>query len=124
MEILPHIFYLLLLIPLLYEFLMLVDTKEGLRIWNNGINNKNTEDNQVYKFMSNLMIIYTVLCFIGLFSSSWLLFLILIIIGMVTTTFKNKNYIITKIDSFICFCILLFIILNKFHFHFNLNPFL
>jgi hypothetical protein len=60
-----------------------------------------------------LMTMYVVWAIAGLFSSQWFLFLLLL-----SLSFIPKNSIFIRLlDSCISFVLLLFIVLNRFHFH-------
>lgn len=58
---------------------------------------------------------YETIAFIGLFSSQWIFFLILIALSMI----KKKSRIAIKIDSFISILLILAILINKIHLHIN-----
>ena len=59
---------------------------------------------------------YFSICLIGLLSSQWIIFLVLILMG-----FVPKRYLILKrIDSIISIMLIIFIVLNKFHLHINI----
>ncbi len=60
---------------------------------------------------------YWIILFIGLLSFQWYFFLLIIIMGFIP---KGKYIWIRRVDSLITISILLFIVLNKFHFHINL----
>jgi hypothetical protein len=76
-------------------------------------NKGKTEQNVAF-----LMILYAVWMLIGLFSSQYILFLFLL-----TISFIPKKYrIIRFVDGVISFLVILFIILNKYHFGINLCP--
>jgi hypothetical protein len=59
-------------------------------------------------------------CFIGIFSSQWPLFL-----GVILLSFLGKLYkdivILRMVDNVICIALLLFAVLNRFHLHIDLT---
>jgi hypothetical protein len=59
------------------------------------------------------MSMYVVWGIAGLFSSQWFLFLLLLLISLI----PKKVIFIRLLDACISFALLLFIILNRFHFH-------
>lgn len=109
------LFYLAVLSCIIIEIVQLSETK---RIVNSLYRYK--ED----KKTSTNLAIYTCAClyywtisFIGLLSFQWYLFLLIIIMGLIP---KGKNIWIRKFDSIASVIILLFIVLNKYHFHINI----
>ena len=62
---------------------------------------------------------YTVVALAGLFSSQWILFALLLVIGVIAIPFKY-NATFRRVDSVVSAFILLFIILNKYHLHLDL----
>lgn len=69
-----------------------------------------------YKFIDFCMLIYSLFSFIGLFSSQWLLFIPLIILGFIPRKWKVWVFI----DALISLILIVFIILNKYHLHYKL----
>jgi hypothetical protein len=114
-----HIFYFFAIFALFYEFLVLTDTKNASKFLIN-LENKlelDQEMSSTEKIFSRLMIGYGIWNFVGLFSSQWILFLILLLISI----FSFKKYpFLLFIDALISFGLILFIILNKYHFHINI----
>ena len=62
---------------------------------------------------------YTLVALTGLFSSQWILFALLLAIGVIAIPFKY-NATFRRVDSAVSAFILLFIILNKYHLHLDL----
>lgn len=58
-------------------------------------------------------VIYSMICLVGLFSSMRLFFLPLILLGLYT----KPTRLLYKWDAFFCILYVVFLILNKFHFH-------
>ena len=63
--------------------------------------------------------LYSFICLLGLFSSQWVGFTAILLISLIATPFK-KIPAFRAADSAICVLILLFIILNRYHFHIDL----
>lgn len=68
------------------------------------------------KNVSVLMLLYILWAFIGLFSSQWLTFSVLLLISLIPKKFMAIRWI----DSVLSFALLLFIILNAYHFKIDL----
>lgn len=66
-----------------------------------------------------LQVLYFLWIFVGFFSSQWILFGSIFLLSFI----PKKIYIINFIDSVLTIGILLFMIVNKFHLHLDLNPF-
>jgi len=80
-------------------------------------NNKEMDGlNKKQKALSFYMLGYLIWSIIGLFTSQWILFLILIGLGLL----PKKSPILTFINCLISLCLLVFIILNVYHLHFDL----
>ena len=60
-----------------------------------------------------LMFCYVVWAIVGLFTSQWFLFILLLLISFI----PKKMIFIRLLDACISFALLLFIVLNRFHFH-------
>ena len=86
----------------------LKNDKEGLNIF--------LRDNSIETILLSLInILYFILVLAGLFSQQWMLFLILFFLALITSKVRHIKWI-RVLDSSICILILLFIVLNKFHF--------
>lgn len=86
--------------------------------------NKNLKLTAKQSLYGSVQLLYMVWTLIGLFSSQWILFMLIIIISLVILVPNNRSIILMKIDSSICAGILMFIILNKYQFHINLFHYL
>jgi hypothetical protein len=60
------------------------------------------------------MLLYFIWSFVGIFTSQWVLFLLLILLGFIPLK-RFKAWM--KIDAAISIAILMLIILNKYHLH-------
>lgn len=118
-----HVFYIIAALFLLVELLILVNIKTvhsgkkrlyKLRKEKNKVELEDLSPGMIaYQIVGIIYLIYAV---IGLMSSQWIMFAVLILLS-----FVPKKWIIWRyIDSFLSIAILVFIILNKYHFHFSL----
>jgi|SRR5215217_6172302 len=71
-------------------------------------------------FMDFMNVFYRFWIVIGFFSSQWLLFLTLILLGI----YPKKAVWSYRIDAIVSFIILILIVLNKYHLHLTLQSFL
>lgn len=76
--------------------------------------NKEAQMKNVMRMLSSL--IYFFWCFIGLLTFQWYLFIPLLTLGLI----PKKNVVWVFIDAVLGFSLILFIILNAFHFKLNL----
>lgn len=81
------------------------------------IKSKSTTIQKLYSFFQFLYMIWT---FIGLFSSQWLLFILIILMSVGTSILKIKSIFLQRLDCWICASIMIFIIVNRYHFHLDL----
>lgn len=122
-----HLFYAFIVIFILIEVLTLYNSKRVLQ----GLNRirriikekKRTGTKVTAEDYSGTFIIYVVLqvfywiyCMMGLMSSQYLLFAVLLMLGII----PQRKLWLLRIDSAITIGILLFIMLNKYHFHIDL----
>jgi len=112
MDTLTFVFYSFAVIPLLMELFVFSHTDIFLEYLHRVKNKQTLTQNQ--KFCSSLSVLYSIWCFIGLFSTNWVLFLIITILGF----FSTENYWFRKLDASICIIILLLIFTLKIH---NIN---
>lgn len=61
-------------------------------------------------------IIYLIYCLVGLMSSQWVLFALIILLAFITKRWLWWRYV----DSIVTLLILAFILLNKYHFHIDM----
>lgn len=117
---LEFLFYIFAIPALLWELINITSVTRTHNFMNRlkddkvKLSNKGkTEQNVAF-----LMILYAIWMFLGLFTSQYILFLFLL-----TISFIPKKYrIIRFVDGVISFLVILFIILNKYHFGINLTP--
>ena len=121
-----HIFYFFGLIALLYEILVIFNTAKILDYSETVIKDKSKNMTGTQAFFILCLFLYIIWAFVGLLSFNWILFLALILLSVIGTiiTKITKNRIVKiiyrKFDGILSACILLFIILNKYHLHINL----
>jgi len=97
------------------EFDISLRTKEALDA---GTNYKDMDKKVQSRYLNQVVCWLTAM--IGIFSSQWPIFLLIIILSFVSRTYRN--YIIGEwLDSVICGSLLLFAILNKFHLHHDIG---
>lgn len=112
-----HVFYFIGLLPLIYEMSVIMNpkkiykSKERMKVA--GKFDNFTSGQKSYAILS---IGYLFWAFIGLFSFNWVAFLFLIAISFI----PKKHFVLMWIDSVISFLILLFVLLNSYHFQIDL----
>lgn len=122
-----HTYYALIVVFILVEVLKLYNSKrvlQGLyRIRRITKEKKRTGAKVTAEDYSGTFIIYVVLqafywifCMMGLMSSQYLLFAMILMLGIIP---KRKLWLL-RIDSAISIGLLLFIMLNKYHFHIDI----
>jgi hypothetical protein len=112
-----HVFYFIGLLPLIYEMSVIMNPKKIYaskeRIKASGKFDNFTSGQKSYAILS---LGYLVWAFIGLFSFNWVAFLFLIAISFI----PKKHFILMFADSVVSFIILLFVLLNSYHFKIDL----
>lgn len=64
---------------------------------------------------------YFLLGAIGLFSSQWPIFLFMLALGLIPR--KIIPIFMIKMDAILCVILTVFMVINRYHLHLNLNPF-
>lgn len=109
------IFYIAVLSCIIIEIVQLTETKRIVNaIYRYKEDKKMTTNFGIYTFAG---LYYWAISFIGLFSFQWYIFLLIIIMGFIP---KGKYIWVRRVDSLISIAILLFAVLNKYHFHITL----
>lgn len=111
-----HIFYILLFIPLILEFMSIYQPSEVLE---RNLEMKRLSRNKIdfelwsseFKGYTVLGVFYWILAFVGLFTFQWYLFLALIALSFI----PKKNRVLVLFDGIVSSGLLLLIILNKYH---------
>ena len=115
-------FIFLLVFPIIYEALCLVKPSRVKKMIDLGRKEEKTsEEKTTFVVFGIFIIFYMILTVVGLFSSQWIGFLVLILLSFIP---KHGIKWLVFIDSFISLFILLFIILNKFHLHIDILSYL
>lgn len=134
-----HIFYFIAIIVLIYEFILMTNPHakalerikmkhlyEKYRYVKFEMYPKELKNNSYKVILFHLPILFWI--FIGIFSSQWILFLILLFSSLVFVPFNKilmKNSYIKAIHlfviSFLWFNIIIFMLINKYHLHLNLK---
>lgn len=119
-EVLAFFFYIWATVAIMYELCVFMDTKIFINMIKERENRKNSNipETENMKMFSRLMFLYTIWNVIGLFSSQFLLFIVMLLLSV--TIPKRKSIIIYKIDALLTLIVLLSIILNKYHFHYDI----
>lgn len=115
-----HIYYLFTLLPILFEYLNLQDTKRIHEFIERLKTTPHKEQTGYQKTYGVLMLGYWLWAVIGLFSFQWPVFLFMLILG----AFPKKLIFVRWIDSLISIVVLIFIIVNAYHLHINLYQWL
>jgi len=119
----PQLFYLFAVIFLIHEFFVLSMEKD-LFIELEIIRKKSKKEKLKFSEYSDEMktyliinIAYILYTFSGLLTSQYPLFLLIILISVI----PKRLLILKYIDSFLSIAILMFIVLNNFHFHIDIE---
>lgn len=115
-----HIFYMFIIAPILWETLVVISprkvtnfVKDIKPMFSNSITPRQ-------KTLGNYMLLYLIWNIIGLFTGQWLFFLIILGLGFI----PKNNTVLTFMNGFFSLIILIFIILNQYHFHIDFNSIL
>lgn len=113
-----HIFYLLVSFFLAFEILSLFAVKKIHASVNKYRDLSNVQDmSATFATYYVVNVLYFLTCVIGLISSQWACFLLILAL-----CFIPKRYLTWRIiDGVISILILLFVILNKYHFHIDFD---
>lgn len=110
-----HLFYFIAFLPILWEAMVLARPKVVNHFLDNIRAKSGSPESytKTEKLFGYLQLGYFTWCFVGLFSYQGILFLPMVILGVV----PKKYPILRYIDSLISIALLIFIILNEYHFH-------
>lgn len=113
-----HVFYLLVSFFLAFEILSLFAVKKIHASVNKYRDLSNVQDmSATFATYYVVNVLYFLTCVIGLISSQWACFLLILAL-----CFIPKRYLTWRIiDGVISILILLFVILNKYHFHIDFD---
>lgn len=118
-----HIFYFIAICPILWEITVLCNIqKVHIFIINyRKLQNQNEiKINGKKTMFTVLQIFYIGWVFIGFFSFQWIVFLFMFLFGLIA---KN-NIVLRWFDAFISLTVLIFIILNAYHFKIDIISFI
>lgn len=115
-----HIFYLLAIFPMLWEFTVIMSPRKTREQVTRCVKTPPKEKSTTQIAFLLLSFGYIVWCFIGLWSSQWMLFTMLLILGLV----YKKNILIRVLDAIISAIIIVFMIINVYHLHIDLFTFI
>lgn len=119
-----HVFYILIAFFIFVELIVLFSQKnihsavKRFKKLNKEKKGKLTFDEigASMAFYQSIGIIYLIYCFVGLMSSQWVLFLLIILLAFIPKRWLWWRYV----DSLVTLLILAFILLNKYHFHIDM----
>lgn len=119
-----HVFYILIAFFIFVELIVLFSQKnihsavKRFKKLNKEKKGKLTFDeiDASMAFYQSIGIIYLIYCFVGLMSSQWVLFLLIILLAFIPKRWLWWRYV----DSLVTLLILVFILLNKYHFHIDM----
>lgn len=144
MNLLENIFYLLIVFPLIYELTVLCETQSVINYKKRKKERENQQKEQLLTTNShgtstisvekkssafidllfNLFSLgYAIWTILGLFTSEWVLFLIILLLAVTIPSSWRYNKTLLKIDALLSFIILLFAVINHMHLHYRINPF-
>lgn len=107
-----HIFYFITIFPLIWEMSTVLNIKKYHKFYKSFKGKKFDNYNGNQKAVGILTLGYILWSFIGLFTFQWMVFVVFILMS-----FIPKKFIILRwIDAFLSVLILLFIIINAYHF--------
>jgi hypothetical protein len=113
------LFYFLAIFPLLYEMIVVADTKKVHNFIMNMKNKQVSDMTDKQKNFSILQFLYFVWIIIGLFTINWPVFSLIFFLGLI----PKKNIYLRKLDGFLTFTILFFILINYFHLNINIGEY-
>lgn len=113
-----YIFYGFALLALMHDAMIISGINELHDKLNNLVTKKAEDRTSTEKIYGDLHLLYFLWVFVGLFSSQWFGFAAMLILSLILIPIK-KIKAGRVIDSCIGIAILLFIIINKYHFHYR-----
>ena len=113
------LFYFLAIFPLLYEMLVVADTKKVHNFIMNMKDKKASDMTDKQKNFSILQFLYFVWTIIGLFTINWPVFSLIFFLALI----PQKIIFVRMLDGFLTFMILLFILINYFHLNINTSEY-
>lgn len=124
---LTYLFYIMAVGPIMYEFIVLSKPVKytAFRREITGKVKKKKKLSDAENAFCLCMLIYMIWSIVGVFSSQWLIFIAFFVLSLITSflvSILNKRVqpVWIWIDALVSLGLLLFLILNKFHFHINI----
>lgn len=115
-----HIFYMFIIAPILWETLVVISPRKVTNFVKDLKPMSGDSITPRQKTLGNYMLLYLIWNIIGLFTGQWLFFLIILGLGFI----PKNNAVLTFMNGFFSLIILIFIILNQYHFHIDFNSIL
>jgi hypothetical protein len=113
------LFYFLAIFPLLYEMLVVADTKKVHNFIMNMKDKQVSDMTDKQKNFSILQFLYFAWTIIGLFTINWPAFSLIFFLALI----PQKIIFLRMLDGFLTFIILLFILINYFHLNINTSEY-
>lgn len=113
------LFYFLAIFPLLYEMLVVADTKKVHNFIMNMKDKQVSDMTDKQKNFSILQFLYFVWTIIGLFTINWPVFSLIFFLALI----PQKIIFVRMLNGFLTFMILLFILINYFHLNINTSEY-
>lgn len=111
-----HLFYFLSFLPLLNLLTSIVNPKKQHDLSMKLKNAKDKELTELEEFHRRLYAFAFLWFFIGVFSSQWLLFLLLFISSMIPKPFVIVRWVLSLLSAIL----IIFILVNKYHLHIDI----
>jgi hypothetical protein len=107
-----NVFYFFSVLAILYEACVLVRAGDFYSLKQEMAAKGSKNYNDIEKSFALMTSLYAIWAIVGLFSSQWYLFLLLLIVSLLPIKNSKTGF---KIDSAISLSILLLIVINKYH---------
>lgn len=111
-----HIFYILALFPIMWEIIVSSSPRKVSNFVKEFKGLSMDESTSEQKTLANFMLVYLIWNIIGLFTGQWMLFIIILGLGII----PKNNVFLTFINGFVSLCILVFMLINQYHLHIDL----
>ena len=112
-----HIFYFAAMFPICWEMYGVTNAKKVCDYVKrmSGLPKDEKSKDKTYQAYLLMQFFYFAWAMIGLFSSQWFLFLAMFLLAFI----PKKIVWLRSVDSLLTLILLMFIVLNAYHFHFN-----
>ena len=108
-----HVFYLIGIIAMIWEMIVITSPQRVVDCMKSMKGKKMEDVTKTQKALSFYNLGYLIWCFVGLFSTQWVLFGFILILGLI----PKRNIVMCFLNGLISLGILVFIILNVYHLH-------